>query len=62
MRRVSKVVRLVARVVAEAVLVVRVAQVVLGVTGPGVVAVVAMELLRDVPDSLAVNTVLLSKP
>jgi hypothetical protein len=36
--------------------------VVLGVTGPGVVAVVAMELLRDVPDSLAVNTVLLSKP
>ncbi len=59
MRRVSKVVRLVARVVAEAALVVRVAQVVQGVTDPGVVA---MGLLQDVPDSLAVNTVLLSKP
>jgi hypothetical protein len=63
MRRVSKVVRLVARVVAEAALVVRVAQVVQGVTDPGVAAaVVAMGLLQDVPDSLAVNTVLLSKP
>ena len=63
MRRVSKVVRLVARVVAEAALVVRVAQVVQGVTDPGVAAaVVAMGLLQDVPGSLAVNTVLLSKP
>ncbi|MEY3154836.1 MAG: hypothetical protein RL109_1254, partial [Pseudomonadota bacterium] len=41
----------------------RVAQVVQGVTDPGVAAaVVAMGLLQDVPDSLAVNTVLLSKP
>jgi len=37
--------------------------VVQGVTDPGVAAaVVAMGPLQNVPDSLAVNTVLLSKP
>ena len=41
----------------------RVAQVAQDVMVHGAVAVVvAMELLQDVPDSLAANTVLLSKP